>query len=442
MADSPETAEDQAAAQTLRLADRLRTDCRLAYPANATQTVASVGLCGVGNMGAGIHAACLKHSIPVKLYDAAPEAIARGLQVITEDLLSNAPDVCPDRNKLAPEPVDLETLLTTADQLSDLGSCELVIESVVENRELKQRVLRQLESIVPADTILATNTSTIAISELDEVLNHADRFCGIHFFNPVRQRALVEVARADHTSDATIATAVAYATRIGKLPIVVRDSPGFLVNRLLVPYMNEALEMVCAGVNIRTIDKAARKFGMPIGPLALFDLIGVDTAMLGGRTLWEAFPDRITLTPILPALVKRGRLGRKTRAGFYRYNDDRGNGQRVDPEFAPIVEPYIRHRAQPEHDDLVLRLLLPMLIEATRAIEDKVVSSTADVDVGVLFGLAFPSFRGGLLYWADQIGPRRILELLKPFEPLGKRMQPTEMLLSLAAHDGQFLVDH
>jgi 3-hydroxyacyl-CoA dehydrogenase len=413
-----------------QLAEQLRAESRPDI-ANILNAAPTIGICGVGVMGASVAAACLRQGIAVMLFDASSESLSRGVRSIEQDLQTNG-------NR----PVLLDSeLLKIADQLVDLADCDVVIESVVESKELKIRVLRQLDSALKPERILATNTSTLSIAELAGELRHADRFCGIHFFNPIRERPLVEIVSPAIAPTFAAGVAKAFANRIGKLPIEARDGPGFLVNRLLVPYMNEALELVLEGYDIRSIDQAALDFGMPIGPLALFDLIGLETAMLGGRTIWEAFPDRVTLTPILPALLKRGRQGRRNLRGFYRYADEQGHGQEFDPEFARIVEPYVRLTTAGQRCPIMMRLLLPMLLEATRVLEEGVVRRTADVDAGVLFGLAFPTYRGGLLYWADQLGLDRILELLGPLESLGRRMQPSRLLVSRAAQHDRLLHD-
>jgi 3-hydroxyacyl-CoA dehydrogenase/enoyl-CoA hydratase/3-hydroxybutyryl-CoA epimerase/3-hydroxyacyl-CoA dehydrogenase/enoyl-CoA hydratase/3-hydroxybutyryl-CoA epimerase/enoyl-CoA isomerase len=377
-------------------------------------------------MGTGIAAANLLHGLRVRLYDASPEALDRAQATLSAEFVRQAAG--------AESGASLLQLCRAPEQLA---GCDLLIETVAENRELKQRVFRQLAPHLAAETLLATNTSTIRLSELSAAVPDPARFCGLHFCNPVPMRPLVEIVRAAQTDESTIAAAVAYVICIGKLPVVVRDSPGFLVNRLLFPYLNEALEMVCQGVDPEAIDRAGRAFGLALGPLEMLDMIGVDTAMRAGRTLWEAYPERTALTPILPRLVKLGRLGRKSGQGFYAYSAPDLPGV-TDPTLAAILEPYIRRTRPPRADEIETRLILPMLLEATRALEEQVVEQAHDVDLAVLFGLAFPAARGGLLYWADAVGAARILETLQPLAALGPRMHPTDLLRSLAASGGRF----
>jgi 3-hydroxyacyl-CoA dehydrogenase len=276
---------------------------------------------------------------------------------------------------------------------------------------------------------------------LATVLKKPERFCGIHFFNPVRRMRLVEVIRGDATSDETVATAVAHAKRLGKSPIVIRDGPGFLVNRLLFPYMNEALALLEEGAEIKAIERASKSFGMPMGPIELYDMVGMDTALYAGRTMWEAFPDRIYASPILINLVKANRLGRKSGRGFFRYEGRKADKPQPDPDLDAILAQYIRRHDKFSNEQLQHRLFLPMLLEATRVLEEKLVRDVRDVDLGLIFGVGFPAFRGGLLFWADQVGVRTIIEWLKPLEAIGERMKPTKLLLEMARDGRKFYAD-
>ena len=312
-----------------------------------------------------------------------------------------------------------------------------MIEAIVENPEAKKELYARLEPQLSPPAILASNTSTIPITKLAEGLQRPERFCGIHFFNPVRRMPLVEVIRGAKTSDETIATAVAFAKHVGKSPIVVNDGPGFLVNRLLLPYMNEALELISDGAEIKAVERAAKEFGMPMGPIALYDVVGLDTAFYAGRVMVEAFPDRTSASPIIGELVKAGRLGQKSGAGFFAYKDRGGKGV-PDPALAELIKPHIRKQEKLNSEQITNRLFLPMVLEATRILEAKVVRDVRDVDLGLIFGTGFPPFRGGLLFWADTLGAAKIVEMLKPLESLGPRAQPTPMLLEMAKTGKKF----
>ena len=249
---------------------------------------------------------------------------------------------------------------------------------------------------------------------------------------------LVEVIRGEKTNDETVATAVAYAKRLGKSPIVVNDGPGFLVNRLLLPYMNESLELLAEGAEIKFIEKVAKSFGMPMGPITLYDMVGIDTAFYAGRTMWEAYPDRINASPILPALVKAGRLGQKSGLGFFSYENRKRRAQ-PDPNLAQYVEPYLKSEPREfDKQEIEARLFLPMLLEATRILEEGIVRDVRDVDLGLIFGIGFPPFKGGLLYWGDTLGAQEIIERLKPLEAFGERMKPTALLKQMAAENRKF----
>jgi 3-hydroxyacyl-CoA dehydrogenase/enoyl-CoA hydratase/3-hydroxybutyryl-CoA epimerase/3-hydroxyacyl-CoA dehydrogenase/enoyl-CoA hydratase/3-hydroxybutyryl-CoA epimerase/enoyl-CoA isomerase len=312
---------------------------------------------------------------------------------------------------------------------------------VLERTDVKRQVLAEIERAVGPETVIATNTSTNPITKLATALANPARFCGMHFFNPVRRMTLVEVVRGPATSDATIATAVAHAKRLGKCPVVVRDSPGFLVNRLLMPYLHEAVEMVREGIDPRRIDRVARAFGMPMGPLELYDMIGLDTAFYAGLVLDDAYGDRIEASPVIPALVKSGRLGRKTGAGFYVY--DAAAGQRAKPArpddgVPAIVAAYALPARETSDRTIADRLLLPIVLEATLVLDEGLVRDGRDIDLAVIHALGFPAFRGGVLAWADSLGAAEIVRRLEPLADLGVRMHPTPRLLELARSGGGF----
>ena len=250
---------------------------------------------------------------------------------------------------------------------------------------------------------------------------------------------LVEVIRGEKTSDQTVLTAVNYAKRIGKFPIVVNDGPGFLVNRLLLPYMNEATNLIAEGVAIDHVEKATKKFGMPMGPITLYDVVGLDTAVYAGKVLCDAFPDRFTPTnTILPSLLEAGRRGQKSGRGFFSYENKRNRAQ-PDPDLDQYLRPHIKGDGSAHNRQSVTdRMFLPMLVEATRVLEENIVRDPRDIDLGLIFGIGFPPFKGGLMYWADTLGAATVVEMLKPYEELGRRYHATDLLKQLARDGAKF----
>lgn len=426
------TAENAALLNIFFLTDNNKKDKGVSGDVSSRK-IESVSVIGAGIMGAGIAAANVKRKLRVTLSDANQEALGKGVAEVMQDVSFNKKTRSADVKRA----VEFSPFLNGTISQDEVAGSDLVIEAIVENAEVKKSVYAKLEPLMGDDAILASNTSTIPITELASDLKHPERFCGVHFFNPVRKMKLVEIIRGAKTNDETIATAVQYAKNIGKMPIVVNDGPGFLVNRLLLPYMNESLELLAEGAPIPEVEKAAKKFGMPMGPITLYDVVGLDTAFYAGRTLWEAFPDRINPSPILPALVKAGRLGQKTGKGFFSYANPKKKGT-PDPELRNFIDPYMKETKEFNLAEITNRLFLPMLLEATRILEDKIVRDVRDVDLGLIFGLGFPPFKGGLLHWADTIGAAGIVEQLKPFASLGERMQPTPLLEKMAAENTKF----
>ena len=423
--------------RVFRIGERNRRDAGVGGSgATEPRCITAPGVVGAGIMGAGIAAASVRAGFATALVDVNRETLTSSVPGILEEAAWN-------RLTKRSDPAAALALagrLQTATGLTALAGCDLVVESVLERTDLKQQVLAEIERAVAPDAIIATNTSTNPIAKLAEVLAEPARFCGMHFFNPVRRMVLVEVIRGPATSDATVAAVVAHAKRLGKCPVVVRDSPGFLVNRVLMPYLHEAVEMVREGVEPGRIDRVARGFGMPMGPIELYDMIGLDTAFYAGLVLSAAYGDRIEASPLIPAFVKAGRLGRKTGAGFYRFH---GTGPKAriinsDAETARIVARYALPARETSDRTLADRLFLPMLLEALRVLDEGIVRDGRDVDLAVIHALGFPPFRGGLFAWADSLGAAEIVRRLEPLADLGVRMQPTERLLAIARAGGRF----
>jgi 3-hydroxyacyl-CoA dehydrogenase/enoyl-CoA hydratase/3-hydroxybutyryl-CoA epimerase/3-hydroxyacyl-CoA dehydrogenase/enoyl-CoA hydratase/3-hydroxybutyryl-CoA epimerase/enoyl-CoA isomerase len=400
--------------------------------------ITSVGVVGAGVMGQGIAAATVKRGIPTAIMDASPEALARGVQGVLSEVSYNKQTKGPDAKRA----VELAPLVNGTLSDIELSHSDFVIEAIVEKPDAKQHLFARIEPLMRDDALLCSNTSTIPITQLAEGLEHPDRFCGVHFFNPVRQMPLVEVIRGRHTSDATLATATAYARKLGKSPIVMNDGPGFLVNRLLLPYMNEAVLLLCEGASINSVDRAAKEFGMPMGPITLYDVVGIDVAVHAGRTMAEKFPDRVVGATLLQRLFERGRIGQKAGKGFFDYGPTKPGKPPRGTESAEVTQMIeacrggAKKKFSPE--ELTDRLFLPMLVEATRVLEDGIVPDVRDVDLGLILGIGFPPFRGGLFFWADQIGVAKIVDKLKQYAPLGKRYELTAMLTRLAGNNSRF----
>jgi 3-hydroxyacyl-CoA dehydrogenase/enoyl-CoA hydratase/3-hydroxybutyryl-CoA epimerase/3-hydroxyacyl-CoA dehydrogenase/enoyl-CoA hydratase/3-hydroxybutyryl-CoA epimerase/enoyl-CoA isomerase len=391
---------------------------------------------GAGIMGAGIAASHLRAGFGLALVDVQADTLAASVATILDEAAW-------DRGTKRTDParaVALSGKLHTATRMAAIAECDLVIESVLERADIKRQVLVEIERTVGPTTVIATNTSTNPIAKLAEPLEDPSRFCGIHFFNPVRRMTLVEVIRGPATSDATVATAVAHVKRLGKCPIVVRDSPGFLVNRVLMPYLHESVEMLREGIEAKRIDRVARGFGMPMGPLELYDMIGLDTAFYAGLVLSAAYGDRIEASPLIPALVKSGRLGRKTGAGFYQYGTggQRARIDRPDEAVTTLIKPYALAARETTDATICDRLLLPMLLESLRVLDEGIVRDGRDIDLAVIHALGFPAFRGGLLAWGNSLGAAEVVRRLAPLADLGIRMHPTPRLLAMAAANEPF----
>jgi 3-hydroxyacyl-CoA dehydrogenase len=321
-------------------------------------------------------------------------------------------------------------LLSGTLDYSGFGLCDVTIEAVVEKLAVKRAVLEEWEEAVPRDAIFASNTSTLPITEIAVGAIEPGRVAGMHFFNPVHKMPLVEVIRGERTSDETVATIFALAKTLGKTPVVVKDAPGFLVNRILATYLSEAVRLVLEGCRIEDVDAALTGFGMPVGPLALLDDVGLDVAAKGGEVLQAAFPERLKMGGE-DALAAAGRLGRKNGKGFYAYE----NGKRGAParEAYEVLRVERRDRSPLPPEVIQSRLVLPMINEAAFCIEDRIVGEPGKLDLAMIFGTGFPPFRGGLLRYADSLGLDRVFTRLDDLaERLGPRFAPAERIRELA----------
>jgi 3-hydroxyacyl-CoA dehydrogenase/enoyl-CoA hydratase/3-hydroxybutyryl-CoA epimerase/3-hydroxyacyl-CoA dehydrogenase/enoyl-CoA hydratase/3-hydroxybutyryl-CoA epimerase/enoyl-CoA isomerase len=410
------------------MTQRLQKDPGVSDSTIQPKPVERVGVLGAGIMGSGIAGAHIRRGIPVIMLDSMPAALEKGVASITKVMQTRI-----DIGRMKPDELvaSLGRLGTTA-SLAAMSDRDVVIEAVIENESAKVDLYRQLEPLLRPDAILASNTSTISITRMAQSFSRSERaaqFAGMHFFNPVDRMQLVEVIRGEKTSDQTVVTLVALAKRIGKTPIVVRDCPGFLVNRILFPYINESLALLEEGAEPRAIDKAAVAFGMPMGPITLNDLVGLDTSLYAGKVVNTAFADRAKPTRILDELVAAGRLGQKSGAGFFNYA--KGSRGADDPAFIRLLDKCKTGHRDIGAEEITDRLFLPMLVEASRVLEEGIVREPSDVDMGLILGIGFPTFKGGILRWTDTMGFGKILEKLHHYESLGPRFRPTEQMRQL-----------
>ena len=412
-----------------------------------TTPSAPLGIAGGGLMGCSVAAAFLRAGIPVLLYDLSAEARAAAPDRLTLEL------ACQLSGRAAPEPNDLaearrrvESLFTVTGEAADLDRAEIVLETIVEKSKVKQKFYRDLDRLCSGEKLLLSNTSTIRIGELARGLAGTehfspDRFCGFHFFHPVRKRSLVEIIRGERTSPETIRRAEETARRIDKEPIVVADGPGFLVNRLLNPYLEESMTLLLEGVPLDRIAGACRRFGMEMDPFRIMDEIGLDVTMHSGWTFFKAFPDFIQSGDLLPAMIDDGRLGRKNGRGFRLYAG-RGNWSddgEADPDLDALLAPLrARHRAPDvksggafplgaglalsgvgiSDEVLTARVFCAVLTEARRALKDGIVTRPAEADRALTRGLGFPREKGGIFAWAESVGMERVRGICRGFEAL------------------------
>ncbi|GAA5481669.1 FAD-dependent oxidoreductase [Haloferula sargassicola] len=338
---------------------------------------------GAGVMGAGIAYWLSTRGIDVVLRDISEKAVAAGMARISKNYDTSRRKHILSATEAAR---GLDRIHATARPVP-LHRCQLVIEAASEELEIKKTIFADLSQRTAHDTLLATNTSALPIRELAGSIENPWRLLGLHFFNPVHRMQLVEVVRTDQTSDEAIATAIAFVRRIGKMPVLVKDSPGFLVNRILLPYLVEAAEIFEKGGNPKVIDDAMLDFGMPMGPLRLLDEVGLDVAAHVAHTLAAAFPDRMRVPAIAEKLVEAGHLGRKSGKGFYRYGK---NGHEPSPKALSL-----RTGSEPAPRDLQSRLAGLMADEARRCLDEGIAESADDIDLAMVLGTGFAPFRGG-----------------------------------------------
>lgn len=393
---------------------------------SAAAAVERLAVIGAGPMGGGIAQVAAYRGIPVRMKDIRHEAVAGGL-AHAQSLFDGAVR----RRSLRPrEAARRMAMITGGIDYAGVGRADVVVEAVIERLAVKEAVLREVEAVAGDEAVIASNTSSLSIDDMARVLDRPERFAGMHFFNPVHRMPLVEIVRGATTSDDAVQTLAALAVRLGKVPVVTADAPGFLVNRILGPCLNEAGHLLDEGWDARAVDRAWKRFGMPMGPYRLMDEVGIDVMSHAGATMAESFGDRMAPAAALVALGRSGRTGRKGGRGFYLYA--RGREKAFDTSVYADME-LSAARATPKPDHVRDRLVLVMINEAARVLEEGIVASAADVDLGMVMGTGFPPFRGGLLKYADDRGVAGVAGSMEQLRgTCGNRYRPAALVAELA----------
>ena len=376
--------------------------------------VATVGVIGAGLMGSSIAQICNGRGQKVRLFDASQAALDNAMK-------------------------SLDSELTTAiKDFSELADCDLVVESVVETKEVKHEVLAQIEAAVSDDTVIASNTSAIPIKMLASGMKHPERLCGVHFCHP-ELMSLVEVIGGETSGPATLAAAVNWVRSLRKMPVVVGDGPGFVVNRLLAAMLDQAVRLYGWGYSIEEIDAAVREFGFKGGPFEIVDIVGVETCLYAGRSMLDGDVNCVSMSPVLPRMVKQGWLGRKSGQGFYKYESLAADGK-FDPEIDKLLSKYVDPSNRPELDpkQIAESIMCDIVLEASYLLDDQMVNDPRDIDLCIIHGFSFPQHHGGILFWADQFDIEKVLEMLKMLATHDKKLAPGKRLTNMAAGGQRF----
>ena len=384
---------------------------------------------GGGTMGGGIVWLFSKIDLVVRLHVRGYEQAAKTLQSVAKSFA-----ILKKRRRLTSREIDIKmTRISYGTQIDSLRHSDLALEAIVENVEAKQTMYAQLEDVLSPEAIIASNTSSLSVNMLSSKLQHPERFIGMHFFNPVPLMPLVEIIPTDKTDKKVIATIVDLAKKAGKTPVVVHDCAGFLVNRILLPYINESSKILNEGSSIEKIDKIITNFGLPMGPFTLADEVGLDVGYKVASVLSEAYGERMQISPLLDrAYNELHLLGKKGKKGFYIHS----KGQKeVNPEVVALQS----GKKQFEAQEIIDRAIFIMVNEAAYCLEEKIVKDAQHLDVAMIMGTGFPPFRGGLLKYADDCGLDNVVHTLERLqENYGARFAPAPLLVKLASSGGLF----
>lgn len=403
-----------------------------ASPGIVGHTVKSAAVIGAGAMGSGIAWLYSNSDIPVRMKDINWEIIGKGLGSVYATYKQSIKS-----KKLKPFelPLKFQHVSGTVD-FSGFEQADLIVEAATENLDLKLQILQELENHIRPDAIIGTNTSSLTLAQMAKALKHPERFVGMHYFNPVNKMPLVEIVKGEATSEEAVATAVEFCKKTGKTPMVVKDCPGFLVNRIFVSGANEIMWMFQEGVEMERLEKVMLDFGMPMSPFLLADEVGNDVGYKVTKVFEAAYGDRMQCPSIVQKMYDEKLYGKKTGKGFYIYE---GKDHKVNPEVKKLQGSFRSSAPHLTDTDIKDRMVLVMVNEAARCIDEKVVESPAYLDMAMIMGTGFPPFRGGVLKYADTLGLAYVEGQLKRFEEVyGKRFAPAPLITQMKAQNKIF----
>ena len=414
------------------IADQVLTKKAKAWEKKSDKKIERAAVLGAGIMGGGIAYQSAYKGVPITMKDINQSGIDLGLSEAAKLLTKRV-----DRGRMTP--ADMAAVLNKIDpalSYENFDDVDIVIEAVVEKESVKHAVLKEVEAKVSEQTVLCSNTSTISIDSLAKPLARPELFCGMHFFNPVHRMPLVEVIRGEKSSDTAIARTVAYANRLGKKAVVVKDCPGFLVNRVLFPYFAGFSMLLRDGADFQRVDKVMERWGWPMGPAMLLDVVGIDTAVHAEKVMAEGFPTRMSrsFTAASDVLFKAERLGQKNGKGFYVHGKDKkGKPTKVvDDDIAGLLNKHVAASKDFSDDEIIARLMVPMATELARCLEEGIVGSAQEADMALVYGLGFPPFRGGLFRWIDSVGISAFQAMAAPLKSLGALYELPEGMMAKA----------
>lgn len=401
--------------------------------------VKNIGVLGAGTMGGGIAYVAADKGIGVRVKDISHDANVKALKHAYDLWKKLTKKKVIDNYQFAQK----TSLVSTTLDFSGFKNLDVVVEAIVEDMNIKKKVIGETAKNMREDAIIVTNTSSLSVTEMADGHPRPEYFAGMHFFSPVHKMPLVEVIRGPKSSDETIATVFELSKKMGKMPVVVKDGPGFLVNRLLLPYMAEAAFLLTEGMDIESVDKAYLKFGMPMGPFELMDSVGLDVGAKVLKIFSKAYPDRVEVSPIMDKLAaNKARLGQKTNLGFYKYDH---NGRKTEVDQTVYAELGLSARTNPyDAQECVERGVFAMINECCLALDaDKIVETPHEVDLAMIMGTGFPPFRGGLLKYADSVGCKYVAERLTHYafsRNAKARLSPSSKLAERAQSNKRFYV--